>query len=126
MEKKPRTYLLRIFTPILAVALMTGFIAHRHRTGKVLHSVHTTTLPIDSPDVVVLDTVRAHPDPLGKNNLVLDIFGGGGMITLDSLHRRVERQRMVLYSSKTALISNPHEQEWLYLDSLLKAKSIKP
>jgi hypothetical protein len=90
------------------------------------------SLPKDSIDYRLLgendleeflnDTVV--PDDPWRERLVHDRHGRGGMITLDSLQKRVAKQRILLSSSKVAVMLDMKDRE--YLDSLLRAYGIEP
>ena len=123
MEQRSSRVAMKVTSIAVAITLITGFVIHRQRSGNVLRSIHTTMLPVDTSETRNGDTAGELTEWMEQKGLVLDLYGNGGMITLDSLKRRVDLQRVMLSSSKSLMVANGDEAEWNYLDSLLKAAS---
>lgn len=117
---------LKIGAITLAIAMGTGFVLNKAGNGNALHRIRNAGLLLDSP-TIAMDSARlpgtvrtaAFTADLARKGLAVDLFYSGAIITLDSLKRRVERDRILMLSSKSGVVGTLMEAEWNYLDSLL-------
>lgn len=113
--------LLKVGVVAMALALCIAFVRNQMQKAETRQRLLGLWAPSD--ETILQDTTIGHGGlmaTMARMGVVIDINGDGGLITVDSLKRRIAYGRWVLPTSKSSSFNHDErERDQAYLDSLV-------
>lgn len=114
--------LLKLGVVAMAIALGVAFVWNRMQSAEVRQRILGLSASEDGTILTDTTPTTSHHGlmaTMARMGVVIDIYGDGGLITIDSLKRRIAHGRFVLPTSKSSGHYEERTRDQAYLDSLV-------